>query len=258
MLGSHSDYEAPAERMSAQQAQSYGRRMDVFEALYTTRAMRRVKPDPIPLDVQARHPRLPPIRAPSGGNTQNWRFLLVDDPAVKAAIGPIYRECLGGPVDQLLPTEGRARPRRIPRPTRARRSCACGRPPSTSRTTSRSYPLFLFGFAKLDTSGGSIYPSVWSAQLAARALGVGSALTSVAHVPGRGGARHPRGAGRRGLEHGLLRLVRVPDGALGRRPSGCRPTRWRTATGGASPCGFDVPSRSGRADAGSRAVVVAS
>jgi hypothetical protein len=28
--------------------------MDIYEALYTTRAMRRLKPDPIPYDVQAR------------------------------------------------------------------------------------------------------------------------------------------------------------------------------------------------------------
>ena len=37
----------------------------------------------------------------------------------------------------------------------------------------------LFGFARGDTSGGSIFPAVWSAQLAARAEGVGTALTSV-------------------------------------------------------------------------------
>ena len=68
--------------------------MDVYEALYTTRAMRRVKPDPIPLDVQKKILDAA-IRAPSGGNTQNWRFMLVDDPAVKAQIAPIYQECLG-------------------------------------------------------------------------------------------------------------------------------------------------------------------
>ena len=44
--------------------------MDVYEALYTTRAMRRIKPDPIPLDVQQRILDAA-IRAPSGGNTQN-------------------------------------------------------------------------------------------------------------------------------------------------------------------------------------------
>ena len=70
------------------------RRMDVYEALYTTRAMRRVKPDPIPLEVQRRVLDAA-VRAPSGGNAQNWRFMLVDDPDVKASIGPIYRECLG-------------------------------------------------------------------------------------------------------------------------------------------------------------------
>ena len=43
--------------------------MDIYEALYTTRSMRRLKPDPIPLDVQARILDAA-IRAPSGGNTQ--------------------------------------------------------------------------------------------------------------------------------------------------------------------------------------------
>ena len=55
--------------------------MDVFEALYTTRAMRRVRPDPVPSDVQASILDAA-IRAPTGGNAQNWRFLLVDDAEV--------------------------------------------------------------------------------------------------------------------------------------------------------------------------------
>src|SRR4051812_21332844 len=67
--------------------------MDVFEALYTTRAMRRVKPDPIPVDVQDRILDAA-IRAPSGGNSQNWKFMLVDDPELRAQLGPIYRRCL--------------------------------------------------------------------------------------------------------------------------------------------------------------------
>jgi nitroreductase len=39
-------------------------------------------------------------------------------------------------------------------------------------------PLYLFAFSQGDRSGGSIFPSVWSAMLAARAFGVGSCLTS--------------------------------------------------------------------------------
>src|SRR5271168_3767228 len=68
--------------------------MDLYEALYTTRAMRRVRPDPIPADVQARILDAA-IRAPSGGNQQNWRFLLLDDPAKRAALAPLYQHAMG-------------------------------------------------------------------------------------------------------------------------------------------------------------------
>ena len=67
--------------------------MDVYEALYTTRAMRRVKPDPIPFDVQKKILDAA-VRAPSGGNAQNWRFLLIDDAGVKAKLAPVYRACM--------------------------------------------------------------------------------------------------------------------------------------------------------------------
>ena len=40
-------------------------------------------------------------------------------------------------------------------------------------------PLFLFAFVQADPTGGSIYPAVWSAQLAARSFGVGSSITAV-------------------------------------------------------------------------------
>ena len=68
--------------------------MELHEALYTTRAMRRVRKDPIPHDVQARILDAA-IRAPSGGNQQNWRFLLLDDPAKKAALAPLYQHAMG-------------------------------------------------------------------------------------------------------------------------------------------------------------------
>ena len=68
--------------------------MELHEALYTTRAMRRVRPDPISHDVQARILDAA-IRAPSGGNSQNWRFLLLDDPAKKAALAPLYQHAMG-------------------------------------------------------------------------------------------------------------------------------------------------------------------
>ena len=151
--------------------------MDVYEALYTTRAMRRVKPDPIPMDVQARILDAA-VRAPSGGNTQNWRFMLVDDPAVKAAIGPVYREALGAlwgtyykpRVDAAAANPDDPESRSFVKMRASAQHLA---------DNYEGYPLLLFGFAKGDSSGGSIFPAVWSAQLAARAEGVGTALTSV-------------------------------------------------------------------------------
>src|SRR5271170_1185196 len=71
-----------------------GGTMDLYEALYTTRAMRRVKPDPIPDDVQAKILDAA-VRAPSGGNQQNWRFLLLDDPEKKTALAPLYQHAMG-------------------------------------------------------------------------------------------------------------------------------------------------------------------
>src|SRR5580700_7198345 len=67
--------------------------MDLYEALYTCRAMRRVRSDPIALDVQARILDAA-IRAPTGGNAQTWHFMLVDDPAVKGRLGPLYRDSI--------------------------------------------------------------------------------------------------------------------------------------------------------------------
>jgi nitroreductase len=151
--------------------------MDVHEALYTTRAMRRVRPDPIPLDVQARILDAA-IRAPTGGNTQQWRFLLVDDPDVKARLGPLYRECIA----QLWATVYADRIAAIeadPGDPENVQTAKVVRSAQHLADHFEDVPLFLFGFVRGDTSGGSIFPAVWSAMLAARAEGVGSSLTSV-------------------------------------------------------------------------------
>jgi nitroreductase len=151
--------------------------MDLFEALYTTRAMRRVKPDPIPAEVQASILDAA-VRAPSGGNTQGWRFLLVDDSEVKSAIGPLYRDS----IDQLWKTvyaERLAAAAANPDDPESVQMVKVQRSAQHLADNFESVPLFLFGFVQHDPTGGSIYPAVWSAQLAARAHGIGSSLTSV-------------------------------------------------------------------------------
>ena len=151
--------------------------MDVQEALYTTRAMRRVKKDPIPEEVQKKILDAA-VRAPSGGNTQGWRFLLVDDPAVKERLGPIYRSCMdilwGSIYKDRLDSANAA-----PEDPESIDFMKMYRSASCLGEHFEDYPLILFAFCQFDTTGGSIFPAVWNAMLAARAEGVGSALTSV-------------------------------------------------------------------------------
>jgi nitroreductase len=151
--------------------------MDVYEALYTTRAMRRVRPDPIPPEVQARILDAA-IRAPSGGNSQSWRFMLVDDPVVKGQLGPLYRDCIA----TLWSTAYRERIDRAKAAPDDPASAALLRVVRSAQHLADHFehvPLFLMAFGRGDPTGGSIFPAVWSAQLAARAEGVGSALTTV-------------------------------------------------------------------------------
>lgn len=151
--------------------------MDVFEALYTTRAMRRVRPDPIPAEVQARILDAA-IRAPSGGNAQGWRFLLVDDPGIKSQLGPLYRDAIG----QLWASFYRENLERARATPEDPESASLLRVQASAQYLADHFedvPLLLFAFSRGDPSGGSIFPAIWSAQLAARAQGVGSALTSV-------------------------------------------------------------------------------
>lgn len=147
--------------------------MDLFEALYTTRAMRRVRPDPVPEEV-VRSMLDAAIRAPSGGNTQTWRFITVTDPDTRAALGGLYREAFAELQEKVYKRSWeRAREIGDERTLRVMRSSAW------LAESFEQVPLWLLAFTRNDPSGGSIYPAVWSAMLAARAHGVGTCLTTV-------------------------------------------------------------------------------
>jgi|SRR5690242_1074398 nitroreductase len=65
--------------------------LDVLEAIYTARAARRFKPDPVPETLITRVLDAA-IRAPSAGNAQNWAFIVVRDPEQRRKLGAIYRK----------------------------------------------------------------------------------------------------------------------------------------------------------------------
>ena len=63
---------------------------DVFDIMHTTRAMRRLKPDPVPDDLVVQILEAG-IKAPNGGNNQTWHFVVVKDMAIKKAVQAIYK-----------------------------------------------------------------------------------------------------------------------------------------------------------------------
>jgi nitroreductase len=65
--------------------------MPLEEAMRTQRAIRRLKPDPVD-DALVLHLIELALRAPSGSNAQNWHFVVVKDPAVKARLGRLNRQ----------------------------------------------------------------------------------------------------------------------------------------------------------------------
>lgn len=147
--------------------------MDLLEALYTTRAMRRVSPDPIPIDDIANLVDAA-IRAPSGGNNQNWRFLTVTDPALRARLGPLYREAFNTLQETVYKDSWST--------ARNTGDTATLAIMSSSQWLSENFervPLWVMAFHRNDPTGASIYPAVWNLMLAARGLGIGTCLTTI-------------------------------------------------------------------------------
>ncbi|GAC1322560.1 MAG: nitroreductase family protein [Mycobacteriales bacterium] len=152
----------------------------LWETLYTTRAMRRMRPDPVSVHVQARIIDAA-VRAPSGGDNQPWRFLLVDDHDVKTRLAEPYRDSVAklwtGPyADQIAASAAE------PDTPEARRFRKLQASVQYLADHFDEVPLLLFVFSRNDRDGGSTFPAVWSAMLAARAQGVGSALTNVLDI----------------------------------------------------------------------------
>ena len=149
----------------------------LFHIIHTTRAMRRLRPDPVPDELISKILEAG-VCAPNSGNTQRWRFLVVKDPEIKRAVQVHYKRALdefAGP-----------------------RYAASAPPPGSSKAryhrqhTAVEYLTEHFHEAPVwivpciehgrDTptrwAGASIYPAVQNMLLAARALGLGATLTT--------------------------------------------------------------------------------
>ncbi len=143
----------------------------LFENMYTARALRRFKPDPIPDEVLFQVFDAA-IRAPSGQNVQDWRFVIIKDPAVKMKL-------------QEWSTEGwqRYQSRFAENPE------AIDELPRSQRLSLRSVEHLVHNVGSVpavicatglkgrhSTPGGSIFPAVQNLLLSARALGLAGSI----------------------------------------------------------------------------------
>ena len=150
---------------------------DLFEIMQTTRAMRRLKPDPVP-DELIRKILQAGVCAPNGGNTQRWRFLVIKDTKVKQQVQSFYKRAFDEVVGPRYLTS--SPPPGVTKERYLRQHAA------VQHLTDHFHeaPVWIVACLEEGTaaptrwSGASIYPAVQNMLLAARALGLGATLTT--------------------------------------------------------------------------------
>jgi nitroreductase len=134
---------------------------DVHELFRHQRAIRNFTEQDVP-DELVHRVLTAAIHGPSGSNTQPWHFIVIRDPAVKQAISEAYEEARAAAYPTNRPAVGGPRQPLSAAPVLI--VCCVDAPAS--------------GQAGFQT-GASIYPSVQNLMLAARALGLGTVLTTL-------------------------------------------------------------------------------
>jgi nitroreductase len=143
--------------------------MSLFDAIHSQRAIRHFSDKPVP-DKAIETMLNAAIRAPSAGNRQPWRFVVMRDAALKRQLGQWYLSAW-----QAVTAGMEA----IPQPYRHGAELA---------QQMATVPVLILacidhGRARTGpgpvTRGASIYPAVQNLLLAARALGLGTVLTTL-------------------------------------------------------------------------------
>jgi nitroreductase len=165
----------------------------LFEAIYSARSIRKLSVDPVPDELITRVLETA-TQAPSGGNAQNWVFVVVRDPELRAKVGAVYRK--GSDIAAAV-YAARGRPEHLSE-TQYRRFMGSGawlwdhlaEAPvlivvclrQRATPTRDQLPAEIDYDAELAYSdrirGASIYPAVQNIILACRALGLGAVLTT--------------------------------------------------------------------------------
>lgn len=187
---------------------------DLYEIMSTLRAVRRLKPDPIPPDVLERVLQAA-CWAPTGGNVQPWRVIVVRSPERKQALQDIYRPEWQ---NYTVGVRERMASYRIGQdPDAFERIIAAGDYLADHLAESPVILMFIANpknmaitDARLDrismVGGGSVYTAVQNAMLACVAEGLGCTLTTLHCI------REPEILPVLGIPEGWATLAMVPIG----------------------------------------------
>lgn len=160
--------------------------LGVYEAMRTLRAVRRLKPDPIPGDVLHRVLEAA-TWAPTGGNRQPWRIIVVKDSERKKRLGALYADRWSGFAKMYrklldnMPEEAKKKTEKM---------LDAGDYLGAHFGEAPVIAIFCFNpkemaitDAKLDrvsvVGGGSVYTAVENLLIACRAEGLGCVLTTL-------------------------------------------------------------------------------
>ena len=148
--------------------------ISLFEAIRTQRAIRRFTDDPVPDEAIERILEAA-VRAPSGRNMQPWRFIVIRDADTKQKIGDYYRRACEAAGIGLEPIPGLSKK---VNDSVTHLAFHMGEAPVLVLVCYEYLNEDAVGSSTILT-GSSIYPAVQNLLLAARALGLGTSLTTV-------------------------------------------------------------------------------
>jgi nitroreductase len=152
--------------------------VSVHDAIFTTRAMRRLKPDPVPV-ADLEYVVEAATMAPSAGNFQFWGFVVVTDPEVRRRIGRAHREA-----GRAYIRDGMLTQPNLPNDVRRVYTRSMHTVEHLGDAPAIIVPCLVIPVPD-DTdqaSGifGSIYPAIQNLILAARSRGLGTTLVTLA------------------------------------------------------------------------------
>ena len=156
-----------------------------FELVGQVRAMRRLRPDPVPLELLWKVLEAG-VKAPSGMNTQPWSFVVIREPEGKQWFAERYKAAIESRFGSSnLPVEGDSPMARQFRALRYQMNHMQDFPLLLIVCGLRDWP---FKVPEADRVGlappnyGAVYPCVQNILLACRSVGLGAALTTMHQV----------------------------------------------------------------------------